>query len=56
MIIDMNLHSGLLFGIEADPVYEMDEDGQLSGEKTPAISIYLGFISLTVIFASWQQQ
>jgi hypothetical protein len=56
MIIDMNFHSGLLFGIEADPVYDMDENGQLSGEKTPAISVYLGFLSFTIIFANPQQQ
>jgi len=56
MIIDFNTHSGLLFGLEADPVYEMGDDGNLTGESTPAITLYLGFISICFIFASSQQE
>jgi len=56
MIIDLNTHSGLLFGLEADPVYEMGDDGNLTGEATPAITVYIGFLSISFIFAKPQQE
>ncbi len=51
MTFNLSLHSGLIFGLEADPAYEVDENGNLTGDTCPSISFYFGFISLTVIFS-----
>lgn len=51
MQVDINFISGLVFGLDSDACHEVDDNGQLTGRKAPAISIYLGFISVTLIFA-----
>lgn len=56
MIINFNFHSGLVFGIEADPSYSMDEDGVISDTPTPCITVYIGFISIGFIFAKVEDQ
>lgn len=42
--------SGLVFGLEADVFHEMNDEGGLTGEAAQGISLYLGFISVDIIF------
>lgn len=51
MQIDINFISGLVFGLDADSCHQVDDNGQLTGVKAPAITLYLGIISITLIFA-----
>lgn len=50
MAVDFNFHTGLIFGIDADSVHEMDDNNNLTGKQQPAITIYLGFVSVMFIF------
>lgn len=47
MNIAMDLHAGLVFGIESETVYMVNDEEEIEGN---AIIIYLGFVSVAFIF------
>jgi hypothetical protein len=50
MILDFEFKTGLVFGIEADELYIMDENDKMSEEANQAIYLHIGFITLAFIF------
>lgn len=50
MIIDYELIAGVKVGIEADKVYMMDSEDNISDETTEVIYIHLGIITISLIF------
>jgi hypothetical protein len=49
MILDFEFKTGLVFGIEADELYIMDEDDKMSEEANQVIYLHLGFLTLAFI-------
>jgi hypothetical protein len=50
MILDFEFKTGLVFGIEADELYIMDEDDKMSEEANQVIYLHIGFITIAFIF------
>lgn len=50
MIIDYEFIAGIKVGIEADQVYMMDSEDNISDETTEVIYIHLFFLTLSLIF------
>jgi hypothetical protein len=50
MILDFEFKTGLVFGIEADELYIMDENDKMSDEANQVIYLHIGFITLAFIF------
>lgn len=49
MILDFEFKTGLVFGIEADELYIMDENDKMSDEANQVIYLHLGFLTLAFI-------
>jgi hypothetical protein len=49
MIIDYEFKGGLVFGLEADIVYLMDEEENLAEEPNNVIYLHLGILTLAFI-------
>ena len=49
MILDFEYKTGLVFGIEADELYIMDENDKMSDEANQVIYLHIGFITLAFI-------
>jgi hypothetical protein len=50
MILDFEFKTGLVFGIEADELFIMDENDKMSEEANQVIYLHIGFITLAFIF------
>ena len=50
MQINFQWVSGLVFGLEADVFHEMNDEGELTGEASQGITIYLGVVSIDLLF------
>jgi hypothetical protein len=50
MILDFEFKTGLVFGIEADELYIMDENDKMSEEANQVIYLHIGFITIAFIF------
>lgn len=50
MIIDYEFIAGIKVGIEADQVYMMDSEDNISDETTEVIYIHLLFFTISFIF------
>lgn len=49
MILDFEFKTGLVFGIEADELYIMDENDNMTEEANQVIYLHLGFLTLAFI-------
>lgn len=49
MTLEFETKAGLVFGLEADLLFIMDEQENLSEEPVPVIYLHIGFISLAFI-------
>ena len=49
MTLEFETKAGLVFGLEADQLFLMDEQDNLSEEAVPVIYLHIGFISLAII-------
>jgi hypothetical protein len=49
MILDFEFKTGLVFGIEADELYIMDEKDNMTDEANQVIYLHLGFLTLAFI-------
>jgi hypothetical protein len=49
MILDFEFKTGLVFGIEADELYIMDENDNMTDEANQVIYLHLGFLTLALI-------
>jgi hypothetical protein len=49
MILDFEFKTGLVFGIEADELYIMDEQDNMTEEANQVIYLHLGFLTLAFI-------
>jgi hypothetical protein len=49
MTLDFEFKTGLVFGIEADELYIMDENDKMSDEANQVIYLHIGFITLAFI-------
>ena len=49
MMLDFEFKTGLVFGIEADELYIMDENDKMSDEANQVIYLHIGFITLAFI-------
>ena len=49
MILDFEFKTGLVFGIEADELFIMDENDKMSEEANQVIYLHLGFLTLAFI-------
>jgi hypothetical protein len=49
MMIDFEFKTGLVFGIEADELYIMDENDKMSEEANQVIYLHIGFITIAFI-------
>jgi hypothetical protein len=49
MILDFEFKTGLVFGIEADELYIMDENDKMSDEANQVIYLHIGFLTLAFI-------
>lgn len=49
MILDFEFKTGLVFGIEADELYILDENDKMSEESSQVIYLHIGFITLSLI-------
>ena len=49
MILDFEFKTGLVFGIEADELYIMDEEENMSEEANQVIYLHIGFLTLAFI-------
>ena len=49
MILDFEFKTGLVFGIEADELYIMDDDNKMSDEANQVIYLHIGFLTLAFI-------
>jgi hypothetical protein len=49
MILDFEFKTGLVFGIEADELYIMDDNDKMSEEANQVIYLHIGFITLALI-------
>ena len=49
MILDFEFKTGLVFGIEADELFIMDENEKMSEEANQVIYLLIGFITLAFI-------
>jgi hypothetical protein len=50
MMLDFEFKTGLVFGIEADELYIMDENDKMSEEANQVIYLHIGFITIAFIF------
>jgi hypothetical protein len=50
MILDFEFKTGLVFGIEADELYIMDDNDKMSDEANQVIYLHIGFITIAFIF------
>jgi hypothetical protein len=49
MILDFEFKTGLVFGIEADELFIMDENDKMSEEANQVIYLHIGFITIAFI-------
>jgi hypothetical protein len=49
MILDFEFKTGLVFGIEADELFIMDDNDKMSEEANQVIYLHLGFLTLAFI-------
>jgi hypothetical protein len=49
MILDFEFKTGLVFGIEADELYIMDEQDNMTDEANQVIYLHLGFLTIAFI-------
>lgn len=49
MTLEFETKAGLVFGLEADQLYIMDEDEKMHDEPVPVIYLHIGFITLAFI-------
>jgi len=49
MILDFEFKTGLVFGIEADELYIMDDENNMSDEANQVIYLHIGFLTLAFI-------
>ena len=49
MTLDFEFKTGLVFGIEADELYIMDEQDNMTEEANQVIYLHLGFLTLAFI-------
>ena len=49
MTLEFETKAGLVFGLEADQLFIMDEDEKMHDEPVPVIYLHIGFITLAFI-------
>jgi hypothetical protein len=49
MTLDFEFKTGLVFGLEADELYIMDENDNMSEEANQVIYLHIGFLTLAFI-------
>jgi hypothetical protein len=49
MTLEFETKAGLVFGLEADQLFIMDEDNNMSEEPVPVVYLHIGFITLAFI-------
>jgi len=49
MTLDFEFKTGLVFGIEADELFIMDENDKMSEEANQVIYLHIGFLTLAFI-------
>lgn len=49
MTLEFETKAGLVFGLEADQLYIMDEDDSMGDDPVPVVYLHLGFITLAFI-------
>jgi hypothetical protein len=49
MTLEFETKAGLVFGLEADQLYIMDEDDNMGDEPVPVVYLHIGFITLAFI-------
>jgi len=49
MMLNFEFKTGLVFGIEADELYIMDDDNKMSDEANQVIYLHIGFLTLAFI-------
>lgn len=49
MTLEFEVKSGLVFGLEADQLFIMDDDNNMSEDAVPVIYLHIGFITLAFI-------
>lgn len=50
MIVDFEFKTGLVFGLEADTIFMMDEEENLDEEPSNVIYLHLGILTIAIIF------
>ena len=49
MTLDFEFKTGLVFGLESDELYIMDEENNMSDEANQVIYLHIGFLTLAFI-------
>ena len=49
MTLEFETKAGLVFGLEADQLYIMDEDEKMHDEPVPVIYLHIGFVTVALI-------
>jgi len=49
MTLEFETKAGLVFGLEADQLYILDEEDNMGDEPVPVIYLHIGFITLAFI-------
>jgi hypothetical protein len=49
MTLNFEFKTGLVFGLEADELYIMDEENNMSDEANQVIYLHIGFLTLAFI-------
>ena len=49
MTLDFEFKTGLVFGLEADELYIMDEENNMSDEANQVIYLHIGFLTIAFI-------
>ena len=49
MTLEFETKAGLVFGLEADQLYIMDEEDNMGDEPVPVIYLHIGFITVAFI-------
>lgn len=49
MTLEFETKAGLVFGLEADQLYILDEEDNMGEEPVPVIYLHIGFITLAFI-------
>ena len=49
MTLEFETKAGLVFGLEADQLFIMDEDNNMSEEPVPVVYLHIGFITVAFI-------